>query len=181
MAGCTEDDDDGSGSDGTEERDELGLEMEYPEPRAVSTDQAESNGSTAFLAEIQNSGVDGDVGIMLVWMDNPGADPWSSNTEEVRTKERYFDADERREVTFSAEVPDEYDAFGFRLWATNVHVEIENPGPATRIEVLLLDGDEVLDEAELDADEGETVTHDFEYGYTETKPDDLGVEANPIE
>lgn len=184
LAGCTDDGESEAGGDAGAAGDQqsLSLETYYPQPQGVSTDSERQSGNTDdFTIEVQNTGDAGDVGITLVWLETRDSDPWGTESEAVTSRERYYDADERRAVTITADLPDEYDAFGFRLWTPEIEAEIENPGPETRIAVVLKDGDEVLDEAELDADAGATVTHTFTLDSPDVKPAALRVEAETIE
>lgn len=171
VAGC-------SGSSPESEDDEsLGVESYYPEPRGVSTDQNDRD----FTVEIQNTGNSGDIAVTFVWLEEAGQDIWGAGTEIVLTKERYFNSDERREVTFTHDIPDRYGGFGFRLWPPQLTTEIYNPGREARIEALLLNDREVIDEAELEIDSDETAEHTFEYDFSQERPNDISVEAEVIE
>jgi hypothetical protein len=172
LAGC-------SGSNSSESGDEesLGLELYYPEPRAVSTDQNNRD----FTVEIQNTGDSGDIAVTFVWLEEANQDIWGAGTEMVQTKERYYNSDERREITFTHDVPDRYEGFGFRLWPPQLRTEIYNPGREARIETLLLNSNEVIKEAELEIDSDETVEHVFEYDFSQEEPRDIRVEAEVVD
>lgn len=175
LAGCGGNSGDSSADSANEES--LGLELYYPQPRVVSTNQERRD----FIAEIQNSGDDGDISITFVWLEEASQDVWATGTEIVRTKERYYDSDERRAVTFTSDIPDGYEGYGFRLWPPKLTAEITNPGRDARIEALLLNDSEVIDEAELEIDSGETARHQFAHDFSDEEPRNIGVEANVIE
>lgn len=172
LAGCS-----GSNSSESGDGESLGLELYYPEPRAVSTDQNNRD----FTVEIQNTGDSGDIAVTFVWLEEANQDIWGGDTEIVQTKERYYDSDERREITFTRDVPDRYEGFGFRLWPPQLRTEIYNPGREARIEAILLNSNEVIKEAELEIDSDETVEHVFEYDFSQEEPRDIRVEAEVVD
>lgn len=172
LAGCS-----GNSSSESEDEESLGLELYNPEPRGVSTDQNNRD----FTVEIQNTGDDGDIATTLVWLEEASQDIWEAGTEIVQTKERYYNSDERREVTFTRDIPDGFEGFGFRLWPPQLTAEIHNPGREARIEAILLNGNEVIKEAELEIDSDETVEHTFEYDFSQEEPRDISVEAEVVE
>lgn len=172
LAGCSD-----SSSSGAEDEESLGLELYNPEPRGVSTDQNNRD----FTIEIQNTGDGGDIATTFVWLEEASQDIWETGAEIVQTKERYYNSDERREVTFTRDIPDGYEGFGFRLWTPQLTAEIHNPGREARIEAILLNGNEVIKEAELEIDSDETVEHVFEYDFSQEEPRNISVEAEVVE
>ncbi|ELY40750.1 hypothetical protein C496_11203 [Natronorubrum tibetense GA33] len=158
------------------------VDMYYPEPRVVDVDSEHQSGDRYdFTVEIENTGASGDVGTTLVWMDDQNDDPYDASTDAETSSERYFDADERREVTVTEEQPTDQEAYGFRVWAAEIGVEIENEGDDGRVDVRLLDGSEVVDDAELRLDADETTTFEFESDYAEAHPEELEIEVEAIE
>lgn len=178
IAGCLDDTDDSDGSDngteganadinadnGSDGEPEPEITNEsFPEPSAVNIDNEHRSGDTyEFFAEIQNNGDDGDIEYTLVWMEGQHQDPWDPDSVVEASHERYFDAGERREVSVTAEGRDGYDGYGFRLVPGEVTIEVENTGADGRVEVLMMEGSEIVDETELLIDGNSTEAVSFE-------------------
>lgn len=195
LAGCLADDEepsaDGSDSDGGGEEGEPANQenqapspetagISFPEPKAVSLDnEAQPDGTHDFSIEIENTGIEGDIGIMLVWLENPNDDIYGPNSAPVpeTKRERFFSSGERRELSVTSGTRDGYDGYGFRMWATEIHVEIENEGGAGRVEARLMEGNEIIDDAELMMDAGVTISHAFESDFADVDLEKIDIEV----
>lgn len=157
LAGCSSDDsevqdsDGDDGSDGVSESTENSQDIEdsqtdsvappaprviatkSPEPQAVSTDSTLLSGNTYdFSVTIENTGEAGDVIITLQWLNDEG-----EVFENVTSAERYYKAGERREVTLTADLPDNVSKFEFSLSAASIITTVENSGSAGEVDVEL--------------------------------------------
>ncbi|MFC4439276.1 MULTISPECIES: hypothetical protein [Natrialbaceae] len=149
-----------------------------PEPSLVWVDdEPVADGRHEFSAEIYNAGAPGIVGVTLLWLDEPEAE---SNGKPATRRERFFEANERGELSVTASAPEEYGAYDLRLWVAELVVEIENDGAGGRIEVTVLEDERTVDEAEVAIDAGETVSLSFTGDYTEADPATLDLEARPV-
>ncbi|MFC3960210.1 hypothetical protein [Halovivax cerinus] len=173
LAGCV------GGSDSPEP---VAVDVSHPEPRVVDVDNEQNDdGTYEFSVEIDNTGSSGDVGYTLVWLEDQDDDPYGSAAEVETSHERYFDGDERRTVSVTADPSDDRSAYGFRVWAGQVSVEVENEGGDGTVAVRLLDGTEIVDEAELLVDGGETTTHEFTSDFSDVDPEAIDVDVEAVD
>lgn len=147
------------------------------DPSLVWVDDEPSDGQHEFSAEIYNAGTPGSVGMTLLWVDDPET---ASNGEPARRRKRFFEANERKVLSVTAPVPEEYGAYDLQLWVAELGVEIENDGAGGRIAVTLVEEKRTVDETELTIDAGETVSLSFDGDYTEVEPAALDLEARPV-
>lgn len=151
----------------------------YPDPQAVSIhDEHLSGDRFEHFIEIQNTGDAGSIEYTLVWLEDQQDDVFGPNSAPVLTQDRYFDADERREVSVIEDRPDQYDAYGFRLYPGEVTLEVENSGGEGRVNVMLLEGSEIVEEATLLVDADSTATVSFDTG-DHLDWDEIDFEAEP--
>ncbi|TYL38161.1 hypothetical protein CV102_13225 [Natronococcus pandeyae] len=148
-----------------------------PDPSLVWVDDEPADGQHEFSAEIYNAGTPGTVGMTLLWLDDPET---ASNGEPARRRERFFEANEREELSVTALIPEEYGAYDLQLWVAEFGVEIENDGAGGRIAVTLVEEERTVDETELTIDAGETVSLSFDGEYTDVDPAALDLEARPV-
>lgn len=157
-------------------------EVRFAEPRAIDIQHEQISGDTyEFTAEIQNSGEEGEIGATLVWLDESDDDVWGPNSYPEISRVRYFNGDERRSMTMQAEIPDNREGYGFRLWAGNFRVDVTNEGAAGRVDLLLMEGSSIVDERELLIEADETVTTEFSGDYSELNLEEFNFEARVSE
>jgi len=163
------------------------LDYSHPSPRVVATDSERTSGDRYdFHVTIENTGIAGGFGITLVYMDDPDDSVYAIGNKSVRSIRRFFSDGERRTVTVTAEWDENYTAFGFRLWAAEVHADVRNDGPESDIEIKLLssetmnDSHILVDDTIVRMNQGETRTVVFEGNYDNFLYEDLYVEATPV-
>ncbi|WP_209452128.1 hypothetical protein [Halosimplex halophilum] len=179
---------DGTETDTPGENPVLVSDIRHPEPQAVAIDNTHNRGdSYDFTATVENTGTAGDIGLTLVFLEDPDDSVHSVGSKKVRSQKRFFSSGERRSTTMTAELEDGYEGYGFRLWAGEVEADIRNRGRSGDVEVQLLNeegiGDTgvVLDEQTVDISGGETRTVLFEGEYDGFMFENVTVEASRIE
>lgn len=149
-----------------------------PEPSLVWVDdEPVADGRHEFSAGIYNAGASGTVGVTLLWLDEPETE---SNGKPATSRKRFFEANERGELSLTASAPEKYGAYDLRLWVEQLGVEIANDGAGGRIEVTVLEEERPVDETEVAIDAGENVSLSFDGDYTEADPATLDLEARPV-
>ncbi|WP_306053203.1 hypothetical protein [Natronococcus wangiae] len=175
-ADSSDDRGDGAADEGVDP-DPIIVDRRAPDPSLVWVDdEPVADGRHEFSAEIYNAGAPGTVGVTLLWLDDPGTE---SDGEPATRRERFFEANERGELSVTTRVPEEYSAYDLQLWVNELGVEIENGGGSGRIEVTVLESGRTVDGAELQIDAGETVSVAFDGDYAEANPGDLDLEVRP--
>lgn len=172
------DDDERAAADERADPNPIIVDRMAPDPSLVRVDdEPAADGQHEFSAEIYNAGTPGTVGMTLLWVDDPET---ASNGERARRRERFFETNEREELSVTALIPEEYGAYDLQLWVAELGVEIENDGADGRIAVTLVEEGRTVDETELAIDAGETVSLSFVGDYTDIDPASLDIEARPI-
>jgi hypothetical protein len=174
------------------EPDPVVLDVRHPEPQGVSTDDEWAGDyQREYTVTIENSGTAGDIGVTLVMLEDEGDDPDSLSSYQVASKERYFSANERREVSFTAGEYPEYEAYAFQLWAAEIEGDIRNDGESGNVNVEIQNPDAFGDTEELSGvtiDEksvymtsDETRTVRFEIESNSLFYEDIEMAASPAE
>jgi len=115
------------------------LQLLRSESRLVSIDNPDDH---TFTATVQNTGHSGDIAVGLFWQkEEHGKKPESIDSLDTgvydveRTKELYFNADERRTVEFSASPPNDSVGYYFLAQPATYGADIHNAGAGGRITV----------------------------------------------
>lgn len=178
LAGCTADGDD-TGEPQTGQPIPLVADQRSTRPEVldVSSEQV-SQDEFQFTARVYNGGPAGTVGVALVWLEEEGDDVYGPASEVADVRETEFDEQESLEVTFTTAFPDEYGAFGFRVWTGTIEADIQNTGGGGQVRVELLENDTVVDETELVIDGGETATVEFDGDFSELDFENVTIETS---
>lgn len=146
------------------------------QPRLVDLDQTVRSGLDEYTATVQNTGIGGDITVVLVWLrdldgpfdyDNVVVDG-RANSEKEAERIAYFNEGERREVSFRASIPLGFEGYGFDLSAATYAADVKNDGGPGRIEIRLRDTGElnaIIDTKEIMFDKGETKRIEFNNDY----------------
>ncbi|SDK27446.1 hypothetical protein [Natronorubrum texcoconense] len=152
------------------------LEVYSSQPRLVDLDETLRNGVDEYTATVQNTGIAGDIEVTLVWLrdldgpvdyDNVVVDG-SYNSEKAASRRSYFDAEERRDVSFRASIPVDFEGYLFDLSAATYAADVRNDGGPGAIEVRLRDTghlNAILERKEVVFDRGETERVEFNGTY----------------
>lgn len=164
--------------------------LRHPEPQGVSTDDESASGNRhEFSITVENTGMAGDIKMVLVLLEDQETSIWSPMADEAGSYQRFFSDGERRTESFTTEWDSQYKAFGFRLIPAEAEVDIRNEGERGEAEVRLLQqgglGDGVVLESktvDIPAETTKTVGFSVDASFTfEQNIDDiqLGAEVYP--
>ncbi|SDR15716.1 hypothetical protein [Natronobacterium texcoconense] len=115
------------------------VDLTATEVRVVSGSEEDDS----FSVTAQNTGVAGDIEITLYWQMTENADPedigsvQSIGWQREQQKVLYFDADERREVEFTATPPAAAVGYYFELHSRTAGAKIRNDGGAGEARVAM--------------------------------------------
>lgn len=160
------------------------VEVYATRPRLISMDE-DMGTINEYTVTVQNTGTSGEVGIEFLWvedMDGPidGVDGFG-NTQKSNERILYFDANERRDVSFVGTPPRGYEGYAFDLFTATFEGEVRNRGGPGEVEVRLKDPnlmDAIVERRTIILDEGETERVEF----TVESPlsgDEFEIEAAP--
>lgn len=115
------------------------------DPRLVSMEEQSVGSRSEFSVTVENTGIGGEIGVEFFWVKNLDEE-WkgvenAGNRQKESERIVYFDAGERRDVSFVGDPPLGYEGYAFDLFAATFAADIRNDGGAGDVEVKLTNPD----------------------------------------
>jgi hypothetical protein len=149
-------------------------------PRVVSVDHTPQSGADEFSVMIHNTGIGGDITVKLYWVDESGDRQYLP----ARENTLFFEADERREVSFTENPPQNAEEYEFETTNGTRGAVIKNAGQIGYITAKLISKiggiESIRDERTIYISEGasEEVVFDDEFPLSGME---WNVEAEPAD